>query len=151
MFLWDQPIHPLCHVESDQPTIILMTFHRRSNPGKNKCSIGYRHKQGKTFQLQKTDVEEAGRAADPDTYRADPDPAEPPPTKKELSDNNWRSAQGIVARDKNVERVFLQRDALAKRNVSLSKSVSEQKSKVKKLENEMYVHSKASRTASLEK
>ena len=43
---------------------------------------------------------------------------------------------------KIVERVFLQRDALAKRNVSLSKTVSQQKSKVKKLEQENYVDSK---------
>ena len=42
-------------------------------------------------------------------------------------------------------------DALAKSNVSLSKSVSEKKSKVKKLDNEKYVDAKASRTASLEK
>ena len=41
-----------------------------------------------------------------------------------------------MAQDKKVDRVFLQRDALAKSNVSLSKIVSEQKSKVKKLENE---------------
>ena len=64
--------------------------------------------------------------------------------KKERSDNNWRSARGIVARDKKVERVFLQWDALDKSNVSLSKSVSGQKSKVKKLENEKYVVAKAS-------
>ena len=104
-----------------------MSFHGRSNPGKNKCSIRYRHKQGKTFQLQKTAVGEAGQAADPDPDCADPDPAEPPPKKKERSDNNWRSARGIVARDKKVEIVFLQRDTLAKSNVSLSKSVSEKK------------------------
>ena len=59
-----------------------MTFHGRSNPGKNKCSIGYRHKQGKTFQFHKTDIEEAGKAADPDPDRADPDPYEPPPKKR---------------------------------------------------------------------
>ena len=128
-----------------------MTFHGRLNPGKNKCSIGYQHKQGRTFQLQKTDVKEAGQAADPDPGCADPDPDEPPPTKNERSDNNWRSARVIVARGERVERVFLQRDTLAKRNLSLSKSVSEQKSKVKKLENEKYVDAKASRTASLEK
>ena len=143
-----------------------MTFHGRSNPGKNKCSIGYRHKQGKNFRLHKTAVEEAGQASDhdpdctypdldepPPTKQAadhDPDCAypdldEPPPTKKERSDNNWRSARGIVARDKKLEIVFLQRDALAKSNVSLSKIVSEQKSKVKKLENEKYVDVKASR------
>ena len=29
-----------------------MTFHGRSNPGKNKYSIGYRHKQGNTFQVK---------------------------------------------------------------------------------------------------
>ena len=118
---------------------------------KNKCSIGYRHKQGKTFQLHKTAVDEAGQAADPDPDRADPDSAEPPPPTKERSDNNWRSARGIVARDKKVERVFFQRDALAKSNVSLSKSVSEQKDMVKKLENQKYVDAKASRTVSLEK
>ena len=149
-----------------------MTFHGRSNPGKNKCSIGYRHKQGKNFRLHKTAVEEAGQAADhdpdcaypdldepPPTKQAadhDPDCAypdldEPPPTKKERSDNNWRSARGIVARDKKLEIVFLQRDALAKSNVSLSKIVSEQKSKVKKLENRNYVDAKASRTATIEK
>ena len=77
-----------------------MTFHGRSNTGKNKCSIGYQHKQGNTFQLHKNAVEEAGQAADPDPDRADTDPAEPPPTKKERSDNNWRSTRGIVARDK---------------------------------------------------
>ena len=75
-------MHPLCHVESDQPTSIIMTFHGRSNPGKNKCSIVYRHKQGKTFQLHKTDVEEAGQIVDPDPDRADPDPTEPSPTKR---------------------------------------------------------------------
>ena len=47
--------------------------------------------------------------------------------------------------------LFFQQDALAKSNVSLSKIVSEQKSKVKKLENEKYVDAKASQTASLEK
>ena len=55
-----------------------------------------------------------------------------------------------MARDKKVERVFLQRYALAKSNVSLSKSVSEEKYKVKKLENEKYVNAKASQTSSLE-
>ena len=45
----------------------------------------------------------------------------------------------------------MQRNALAKRNVSLSKIVSEQKAKVKKLEIENYVDAKASQTASLEK
>ena len=99
-----------------------MTFHGRSNPGKKKCSIGYRYKQGNTFQVHQTSVEAAVSAADPDP--ADPDPAEPPPTKKERSDNNWRSARGILARYKKVERVFLQRDALAKSNVYLSKTVS---------------------------
>ena len=64
--------------------------------------------------------------------------------KKERSDNNWRSARGIVARDKKVEIVFLQRDALAKSNVSLYKIVSEQKSKVKKSENRNYVDAFAS-------
>ena len=123
-----------------------MTLHGRSNPGKKKCSIGYQHKQGKTFQLHKTAVEEA---VHPD--RADPDPDESPPTKKERSDNNWRSARRIVARDKKAEIVFLQPDALDKSNVSLSKIVSEQKSKVKKLENRNYVDAKASRNASLEK
>ena len=98
-----------------------MTFHGRSNPGKKKCTIGYQHKQGKTFQVHKTSVEAARLAADPDP--ADPDPAEPRPTKKEQSDNNWRSAREIVARDKKVKRVFLQRDALAKSNESLSKTV----------------------------
>ena len=77
-----------------------MNFHGRSNPGKNKCSIGYRHKQGKNFQLHKNDVEEEGQAADPDPDCADPDLEEPPPTKKEQSDNNWWSVQGIVAREK---------------------------------------------------
>ena len=57
--------------------------------------------------------------------------------------------RGIVARYKKVEIVFLKRDSLAKSNVSLSKSVSEQKAKVNKLENENYVDVKASRTASL--
>ena len=56
-----------------------------------------------------------------------------------------------MSRDKRVERVFFQRDAMAKSNVSLSKSVSEKKAKVKKLENEKYVDAKASQTASLEK
>ena len=56
-----------------------------------------------------------------------------------------------MARDKNVERVFLQWDALSKSNVFLSKSVSEEKSKVNKLDNEKYVDVKASQTASLEK
>ena len=50
--------------------------------------------------MHQTDFEAAGPAADPDPD--DPDPVEPPPTKKEWSDNNWRSAQGIVARDKKV-------------------------------------------------
>ena len=45
----------------------------------------------------------------------------------------------------------MQRDYLAKSNVSLSKSVFEQKAKVKKLDHEKYVGAKASRTASLEK
>ena len=40
---------------------------------------------------------------------------------------------------------------LAKSNVSISKSVSEQKAKVKKLEYKKYVDAKASRTALLEK
>ena len=84
-----------------------MTFHGGSNTGKSKCGIAYQHKQGKTFQLHKTAVEEAGQETDPDPNCADPDPAEPPPTKNERSDNNWRSAQGIVARDKKVKRVFL--------------------------------------------
>ena len=101
--------------------------------------------------MHKTDVEEAGQAADPDPDRADPDPAEPPPTKKERSDNNWQSTRVIVARDKKVEIVLLQQDALAKRNVSFSKTVYQQKSKVNKLEHEKYVDDKASRTASLEK
>ena len=101
--------------------------------------------------MHKTSVEEAEQAANPGPDRADPDPYEPPPTKKERSDNIWRSPRGIVARDKKVERVFLQRDALAKINVSLSISVSEQKAKVKISENEKYVDAKASRTASLEK
>ena len=56
-----------------------------------------------------------------------------------------------MARDKKLEIVFLQRDALAKSNVSLSKIVSEQNFKVKKLENGNYVDAKASQTASLEK
>ena len=107
-----------------------MTFHGRSNPGKKKCRIGYQHKQGNTFQVHQTAVEEAGQAADPDTDRADPDPAEPSPTKKKRSDNNWQSARGIVARDKKVEIVFLQRDSLDKSNVSISKTVSQQKAKV---------------------
>ena len=75
-----------------------MTFHGRSNPGKNKCSIVYHHKQGKTFRLHKTAVEEAGQAADHDPDRPDPDLDEPPPTKKERSDNNWRSARGHVTK-----------------------------------------------------
>ena len=50
--------------------------------------------------MHKIAVEEVGQAADPDPDRADTDPDEPPPTKKERSDNNWRSAQGIVAREK---------------------------------------------------
>ena len=106
--LWDQPIHPLCNVESDQPTprqrapldvqradhsarhttwyceIILMTFHGRSNPGKNKCCIGYWNKQGNTFQLNQTAVEAVGPASDP--VHADPDPDKPPPT----IDGNYR-------------------------------------------------------------
>ena len=59
-----------------------MTFHGRSNPGKNKCSIGYRHKQGKIFQLHKNAVEEAVQAADHDPDHADPDPDESPPKKR---------------------------------------------------------------------
>ena len=90
-----------------------------------------------------------GPAADPDPD--DPDPAKPPPTKKERSDNNWRSARVIVVQDKKVEIIFLQRDALAKSNVSLSKTASQQKAKVKKLEHKNYVDTKSSRTASLEK
>ena len=50
-----------------------------------------------------------------------------------------------------MERVFLQRVALAKSNVSLSNTVSQQKAKIKKLEQEKYVDAKASRTTSLEK
>ena len=65
-----------------------MTFHGRSNPGKNKCSIRYRHKQGKTFQLHKTAVEEAVRGSDPDPDRDDPYTKSPPLEKKERSDNN---------------------------------------------------------------
>ena len=45
----------------------------------------------------------------------------------------------------------MQRDALAKRNVFLSKTVSQLKSKVKKSEHKKYVDTKASRTALLEK
>ena len=101
--------------------------------------------------MYKTAVEEAGQSADPDPDCADPDPAELPPTKNERYDNNWRSAKGIVARDKKVEIVFFQRNSLAKSNVSLSKSVSEKKSNVKKLENEEYVNAKSSQTASPEK
>ena len=56
-----------------------------------------------------------------------------------------------MARDKMVEIVFLQRDSLDKSNVSISKTVSQQKAKVEKLEHEKYVDAKASRTASLEK
>ena len=56
-----------------------------------------------------------------------------------------------MARNKKVEIVFLQRDALDKSNVSLSKIVSEQNFKVKKLENGNYVDAKASQTTSLEK
>ena len=56
-----------------------------------------------------------------------------------------------MERDKKVEIVFLQRDALAKSNVYLSKILSEKKSKVKKLENRNYVDAKASKTATLEK
>ena len=126
-----------------------MTFHGRSNPGKNKCSIGYLHKQGNTFQVHQTAVEAEGPADDP--YPDGPDPAEPPPTKKERSENNWRSAQGIVAQDQKVERVFFQQDSLDKSNVPLSKNVSQQKSRVNKLEHEKYVDLKASQTASLEK
>ena len=126
-----------------------MTFHGRSNPGKNKCSIGYRHEQGHTFQVHQTAVEAAGPAADPDT--TDTDPAGPPLTKKERSNNNWRSTRGIVVQDKKVERVFFQQDAMAKSNVSLSKTVCQKKSKVNKLEQKNYVNAKASRTASLEK
>ena len=50
-----------------------------------------------------------------------------------------------------MEIVFLRQDSLAKRNVSLSKTVFQQKSKVKKLEHEKYVDVKSSRTTSLEK
>ena len=67
-----------------------MTFHGRSNPDKNNCSIVYQHKQGKTIQVHQTAVEAAGPAADPDP--ADQEPAESPPTKKERSGNNWRSS-----------------------------------------------------------
>ena len=56
-----------------------------------------------------------------------------------------------MARDKKVEIVFLKQDALAKSNVSLSKTVSQQKAKVKKLEKENYVDAKASQNSSLEK
>ena len=56
-----------------------------------------------------------------------------------------------MARDIKVERVFLQQDAQTKSNVSLSKNVSQQKSKVKKLEQKKYVDTKATQTASLEK
>ena len=94
--------------------------------------------------MNQTYVEAAGSAVDADL--ADPDPAKPP-TKKERSDNNWRSARGIVARNKKVEIVFLQRDSLAKSNVYLSKTVSKKKVKGKKLEEEKYVDAKASQTA----
>ena len=57
-----------------------MTFHGLSNPGKNKCSIGYKHKQGKTFEVHKFAVKSAVPAADPDPD--DPDPTESPQTKK---------------------------------------------------------------------
>ena len=45
----------------------------------------------------------------------------------------------------------MQRDALVKSNVSLSKNVPQQKSKVNKLEQNKYVDAKASRTASQKK
>ena len=77
--------------------------------------------------MQKNSVEAEGPAADPDT--ADQEPAKSPPTKKERSDKNWRSARVIVAREKKVEIVFLLRDALAKSNVYLSKTVSKKRSR----------------------
>ena len=57
----------------------------------------------------------------------------------------------FLAREKKAEKGFLQRDALARSNVSLSKTLSQQKAKVKKLEHEKYVDAKASQTVSLEK
>ena len=58
---------------------------------------------------------------------------------KKRSDDNWRVARAVLSRDKNIEQLSLKRDALAKSNVALSKTVSEQNATVKKLEHKEHV------------
>ena len=79
-----------------------MVFHGE-HPFDSKISfIGKRQKKGHTYRAHQIGVEEglvnAAAGLDDLNPAAEPDPAEPPPVKKQRSDNNWRVSNWRVFR-----------------------------------------------------
>ena len=128
-----------------------MVFHGRQLQDSLKSKIGNPVRRANTYRVYTGAVTHAGPAGLDDSNPVDPDPEQPPPIKRQLSNDNWRVARAICSRDKKVDQVSLERDTLTKSNIALNETVIQQKATVKKPEHGKYVYAKAYQTAAIEK
>ena len=73
---------------------------------------------------------------------SDDDASEHVCCKKPRTDENWRLARAVRARDQKLDKLKLEKDALAERNVALKKTAAKERAKVKQLEHEKYTEAK---------
>ena len=108
----------------------IMVFHGGQPSGNKKTTVGYRRKQGKSYQAS--------------------NPAVPPcPLSNKRKDDNWRTNRGVKSAKRAQQKAVAQRDFVMETNTILQGKLDEAVSKGKALEHEQFIEKKASRAVAI--